>query len=291
MDFGNGPLSHPLLVEAIHSQFHPVVVFNNRPGNDAAVLKQYSEPAWNNPVIRWLDADGADWIPRRDGLWTVEQTADRMIEALEASGRGVPEYLRCISLPGGGLETATFAMHCFWEGEAKLGVQRGVARTRAGWADGMEIVQVDFDPGVIAFEELLGTATGLQCASAVFAHSEQQLAAAEAAGVAVRLIDRAAGQRDAEPPDQRYYLRNSQARLLPLTETQAVRINGLLGTGGDFRALLSPHQLEQLQAIEVALARDPGWGRDLQGPIPELNLAGYSKTLDNRLGTGVPGPD
>src|SRR5438876_10389544 len=65
--FGDGPLSHPLLVEAIESLFIPVAVYNNRPGKDAVVLKRFFERAQNNPVVRFVKADGTDILARKEG--------------------------------------------------------------------------------------------------------------------------------------------------------------------------------------------------------------------------------
>src|SRR5205085_11873279 len=69
-DFGGGPLSQPLLVEAIETCFVPVAIHNSAGGADAAALKRFGEPAWNNPVVRFVDAGGNDLIPRRDGAWS-----------------------------------------------------------------------------------------------------------------------------------------------------------------------------------------------------------------------------
>ena len=43
-------------------------------------------------------------------------------------------------------QTATFAMYCYWTGEATLGRVDGVLASRIGHWGGREIVQVDFDP-------------------------------------------------------------------------------------------------------------------------------------------------
>ena len=59
----------PLLVEAIEDQFVPLLVYNNQE-SDSALLKSFGEPAWNNPVLRFLDHQGRDLIPRKDGVWT-----------------------------------------------------------------------------------------------------------------------------------------------------------------------------------------------------------------------------
>ena len=70
--------------------------------------------------------------------------------------------------PAAALETATFALGCFWEPDACFGALDGVARTRVGYTGGgapspryesigdhIEAVQIDFDPTQTSYEELL----------------------------------------------------------------------------------------------------------------------------------------
>jgi len=92
--FGQKPLSHPLLVDAMENEFIPVAVHNNREGKDATILVRFGEPAWNNPVLRFLDAEGRDIVPRRDRIRSSEDVATRLVEVLVAAGREVPDYLR-----------------------------------------------------------------------------------------------------------------------------------------------------------------------------------------------------
>lgn len=71
----------------------------------------------------------------------------------------------------GETETATFALGCFWGPDATFGAREGVVRTRVGYAGGTatdptyhdigdhsETVQVDYDPDVISFEDLVDVA-------------------------------------------------------------------------------------------------------------------------------------
>jgi len=92
--FGKTVLTHPQIVQAIETEFLPVLVYNNISGNDRRLLDRFGEPAWNFQVVRFLNATGNDIIPRKDRVWTVGELAERMVETLKVSGRPVPEYLR-----------------------------------------------------------------------------------------------------------------------------------------------------------------------------------------------------
>jgi hypothetical protein len=92
-DFGRTVLTNPQIVKAIEDEFLPVLVYNNRGGKDRELLERFNEPAWNFQVVRFLNADGRDIIPRKDRVWTISELATRMIEALQAVNRQVPRYL------------------------------------------------------------------------------------------------------------------------------------------------------------------------------------------------------
>jgi len=93
--FGREVLTNPLLVQAIEDEFIPMLVYNNRStGMDRELMERYQEPSWNFQVIRFLDAEGRDVIPRKDRVWTTSAVAERMIMALMAVDRPVPDYLK-----------------------------------------------------------------------------------------------------------------------------------------------------------------------------------------------------
>jgi hypothetical protein len=256
-NFGNGPLSLPLMVEAIEDLFVPVLVYNNRP-EDEEILKSFGEPAWNNPVVRFLDDKRQDLIERQDGVWQTPDLAARMALALKAAGRQVPTYLQLVAYDqtlandtSGRVGKATFAMRCYWEGEAKLGAIPGVLVTRAVWVDDLEAVDVVFDSEKVAYRQLLESAQRLSCTSAVFARDEEQWAVAnELVRGRARRVPPSFAPAPAEESDQKYYLRNSAYGNLPLSPLQSTRINALLADGLDhpseIRALLSPRQLNEL---------------------------------------------
>jgi len=81
------------MVAAIESNFVPLLIKNNAGGRDAELLKRFKEPAWNYQVVRFLDAEAKDIIPRRDRVWTTKALAERMVATLEAKSQDVPAAL------------------------------------------------------------------------------------------------------------------------------------------------------------------------------------------------------
>ena len=284
VNFGRDVLSHPLLVDALEHEFVPLAIHNNKPGEDAAVLKRFNEPAWNNPVLRLIDADGRDLIARKDGVWSPGGIAQRMITALEAADRSVPAYLRLAAAELGAAtpERATFAMHCFWDGEAKLGGIDGVLSTRAGWMDGHEVVEITFDSRTVTYVKLLDQAQQMQCATAVFAQSDSQFTTASKSpgSVVKRTNDRA---RDTKTEDRKFALRQSPMRFLPLTPIQAARVNADLRFGRDAQRWLSPSQVGLLSQINALLKADLSALDHLNPDEIETNPSQYEAKLNAAL--------
>jgi methionine-S-sulfoxide reductase len=105
------------------------------------------------------------------------------------------------------VQTATFALGCFWGPDARFGIVPGVIRTRVGYAGGTtpnptyhdlnghaEAVQIDFDPAIVTYDQLLtifwdahdprtAPHSG-QYRSMIFAHTPEQRTAAEASKAA-----------------------------------------------------------------------------------------------------------
>lgn len=114
-------MSNSLLTEAIEDEFVPVLIYNNK-SSDSKMLERFKEPSWNNPVVRYLDSNGKDVIPRADGQWATGNVARQMIAALKAAKRKVPNSLILAAMenPRAGrgqsevsrtaIKTATFAM-------------------------------------------------------------------------------------------------------------------------------------------------------------------------------------
>ena len=241
--FGETALSHPLVVEAIETAFVPVAIFNNAGGADAAALARFGEPAWNNPVVRFVDADGEDWIPRRDRIYHTKQLAPRMQDALRAAGSPIPSYLTWLAHDASrdSAARATFGMHCFWEGEACLGADPAVIATRASWQNGGEVVEVWYDPARSSYRSLLERVAARGCSDRVLAATDAEERIAR--DVFGRDVQHAKGRaRVASASDQKRHLRAHALAGLHLTAYQEMRINAALAVGGDPSIWLSPRQ-------------------------------------------------
>ena len=240
VDFGQTVLSDPLMVEAIEGSFVPLAIFNNKKGRDAEILARFDEPAWNFPVVRYLDAAGNDLLPRKERLWSTGETAVRMVEALEAADRKIPNYLHALSwnVDHEDYRTAAFSMFCFWDGEAKLGSIDGVLTTEAGWIDGLEVVKVRFDTRVLPLEDLVVKAKSFGCADFVYAPSDVGLSQEN------RRTFQPANYKKAKDSDQKRHLQSKVKSLERLEPGQATKINALISQNQYDEAIdwLSPFQ-------------------------------------------------
>lgn len=224
--YGNTTLSNPLIVEAIESYFVPVCIFNNKGGKDAAALKLFGEPAWNNPVVRIVRPDNQDIVLRMPNFNSSAQLVNGMRRALDMTGVVVPRYLELLeeelTARESGLQTATFSMYCFWTGEGIFGALPGVIETEPGYQDGKEVVKVQFDPTVTsraALEKLSQPKNITACSKNEGFRS------------------------DREP---KYYLAQTKYKIIPMTSLQACRANSLIGQHKSPDELLSPRQLKLL---------------------------------------------
>ena len=278
------------MVEAIEDLFVPVLVYNNK-SSDAALLKKFNEPSWNNPIVRFLKSDGQDLIKRESGVWTVGPVASRMVAALKAANQQVPSYLSGLAIDQTSLESATFAMHCYWTGEARLGSIDGVMSTVSGWAGGLEVVQLTYDPKLVEYSKLVSAAQSFKCATKVFAHTDSQLATAKSL-VGTRAVKFPGSASKAKLSDQKYQLRTSKGvRSLPLTTYQSTKINSLVRSPqrAELLKLLSPRQLVLLGQISEGFKSGKGDAIDrLVFPEDDAKLASYQAKLVSSLAANSP---
>jgi peptide methionine sulfoxide reductase MsrA len=174
-------------------------------------------------------------------------------------------------------------MHCYWEGEVKLGGIAGVRETSAGWIGGKEVVNVAFNPKVVSYEKLLKTAQSMQCASTVFAHNARQKTTAKKLVRDVVDLPSASRQRPVRYTEQKYHLRRTALKYLPLTPIQLAKVNSAVYARKDYRQYLSPRQIELDKKINKALRADPKKLQGLAAPDAARDLQAYSKKLMARL--------
>jgi Thioredoxin-like len=238
--YGSVTLTHPLIVEAIETYFVPVCIYNNEKGADAAALKRYNEPSWNNPVVRIVNAQDQDLTERMANFRSQSQIVQGMVAALKKSEQPAPIWLQNLAdellAHESGLETATYAMHCFWVGESNLAQQPGVFATKAGWQDGKEVVQVQYNPKITNPKQIGAQSSVDQCDH----HDGFKL--------------------DREP---KYYLSQTDWRFVPMTAAQSSRANALVGQQQDVASILSPRQFALAQKL-TALQKS---GKKLQSQI------------------------
>lgn len=127
------------------------------------------------------------------------------------------------------MQIATFALGCFWSPDARFGALPGVIRTRVGYTGGTtenpsyyelgdhsEAVQLDFDPTLISYSQLLeeavragafgGKPPKRQYRSVVFYHTPEQEAEAQAAGI--KQVEAAGIFTRAEDYHQKHFLQH-----------------------------------------------------------------------------------
>ena len=258
--YGKDVLSHPLVVGAIESLFIPLCIYNNKGGKDREVLNHYKEPTWNNPVVRFVNFHTEDLVPRLAGDYTRYGLVSKMISALTISGREVPGYLRLLEqefyyerMPK---ETAYLSMYCFWSGEKVLGDMQGIAATEAGYMDGKEVVKVEFVPGMADFSDIVKNANRASCGDAVYTDDK------DLAGSAVKVLgenkvrEEKSYRKDRE---DKYYLRKSDYRKIPMTPLQAQKVNSYLGQGKDPSVWLSPRQVKMYRKYKNDPTAEERW--------------------------------
>ena len=246
--FGSKVLTHPLLVEAIESEFLPILVYNSKfDGEDKKILDQFNEPGWNYQVIRFINSKGEDVIPRKDKIWTISGVASRMILALQKLERPIPLYLQNLVLEYDNVDHGQigFAMACYWTGEYKLGKVNGVVATETGWYDNREVTLVTYHKDFVTTKDLIDYAAQEHCAQRVYSFPGDQLISTKLTVKPFRTEE----YKKAQLTDQKKQLSlwPQIGKIQNLTQLQRVKLNSFAPDDRK-RALqyLSPRQLNQL---------------------------------------------
>ncbi|MEO0527860.1 MAG: VPGUxxT family thioredoxin-like (seleno)protein, type 2 [Bacteroidota bacterium] len=229
--YANNVLQHPLLVEAIETQFIPLAIFNNETGKDRKVLEAFNEPSWNNPVVRIVNTNGTDLTKRVAGDYTAIGLYNAMESALKATHRTIPQYMKLVgdelsAVKNPAINEKHYKMYCFWSGETHLGKAKGVLATEPGFMSGHEVVKVVYDTNEISEKEL-----------------DQYAKSANFNPIAKNSSYRVATK------DRKYNLQHTNYKYLPLTDLQKTKINSALGRRQSAEKYLSPKQLKWLKQL------------------------------------------
>ncbi len=227
-NYGHNVVGHPLMAEFIEASFIPLAIHNNKGGNDKIILTQFKEPAWNNPVVRIVDAQGKDLIKRISGNYSKIGLYTAMKTVLESTNKPVPEFAHLLGaeLEGKSTDEKYFQMYCFWTGQKHLGNAEGVLAAEPGFMNGAEVVKVTYDTKKMTEASLNSYAKKADCNPARVNNSYRY-----------------------SEKDAYFYLKKSNFKYLPLTEVQKTKINSALGSKKSATGFLSPMQLQWFQKL------------------------------------------
>ncbi|MEE9372428.1 MAG: VPGUxxT family thioredoxin-like (seleno)protein, type 2 [Saprospiraceae bacterium] len=234
--YGKNILSHPLIVEAIEDEFIPLAIYNNKKGHDGEVLKYFNEPAWNNPVVRFVSSNGSEVGPRIGNFSSTSQLLLAMQTVIKNSKKEVPNYLTLLTdeylAKENGTDDFYLSMYCFWTGEKEIAKIKGVIATEAGYMHGKEVVKVSFDESQTDISKIAHKASKKNCGDQVFTN----------VNVNGKIPSKKIGKYRKDGQDK-YYLLHSPLKYLPMTEYQKSKVNSALGSNDDSKKYLSPRQL------------------------------------------------
>ena len=229
-DFGREVLSNPLIKKSVEEAFIPLMIRNNASsGHDLEILQKFKEPAWNYQVVRFIDADGKDLIPRKDRIWNTKLLSGRMKEALKKAKQTIPESLSLVYQENDAQNhaVAAFAMYCFWTGEVKLGKINGVVSTEAGWLDGREVTLVKYHKETLSLKNLVKEAQKVDCAHSVYLPEGEST---KSLPTRLKLGTLDNSYRTAQSSDQKKQLQGVLTETETLTEAQLTKLNAFIRT-------------------------------------------------------------
>jgi len=259
--FGFGPLSDPFIVEAIEENFIPLAIYNNNKGADAAILKKFNEPAWNNPVVRIIGTNERDLVKRMSNRWTPSHLLSTIIAGIASQGSDIPEYLSLRleeTEAQDNIKEANLAMYCFWTGEKEISKIDGVMSTEAGFMHGKEVVKVQYDAERVTLPEIVNEAAKASCADGVFVEDDYDLSEVKK-NTAVKNVKKSGTYR--KDGEVKYYLSKSAYKYIPMSALQQAKVNAAIGNNKNPDRYLSPRQLAVGKYI--AKHKDQNWASQI----------------------------
>jgi len=241
-------LSHPLIVEAIETQFVPLAIASNAEGRDREILTSFCETPHANSIIRIVDVSTqtrTDIVPRLADDTSLAAMTSALVATLQKRDSHVPAYLSLLDEEERGhakpLPPAVFAMSDPVLGEEKLGAFKGVIATRIGTLAGKPVLELTYDSAAINFANIVREARRLDCAEFVYARTDDQYRYA-------RRVLGSSIERSDEPliPQSERSLERLRAtvyRGVPMTPIQALHVNAALASGGNPDDFLSLRQI------------------------------------------------
>lgn len=158
VNFGHDLLSYPLFVEAIENEFVPLAIYNNAEGEDRRILNKFNEQAWNNPVVRFIDKDGGDLVPKLEFSLDPFLLHEKMEKVILLNNKQVPLYFELLKdelkILYGTSKITYYETPCFWSGETSMIQNHMVLTTEAGWIGHKEVVKIHYDPAKGSLKEL-----------------------------------------------------------------------------------------------------------------------------------------
>lgn len=248
--FGNGAISDPFIVEAIETHFVPLVIYNNKKGEDARILEIYGEPSWNNPVVRVVDSAGKNITRRLAADLSSKSVLNLIQTAMELRSEPIPTYLSLYAEELEGKNNAAevnLAMYCFWTGEKEIAQIPGVISTEAGFMDGREVVKVEYNEELLELEDLVSHANKVRCADAVYLDEDYEISSLRKNTDDISIKKSSSYHADKEV---KYYLSKSPYRYVPMTGFQQAKVNAAIGGNMNPNKYLSPRQLEFFNSIK-----------------------------------------
>ncbi|MCC6816218.1 MAG: peptide-methionine (S)-S-oxide reductase [Saprospiraceae bacterium] len=245
-NYGKNVLSHPLIVEIIEDLFIPLAIHNNKTGKDREVLNLFGEPAWNNPVVRIVDQDLKDVVSRLSGNYSSYGLISTIIAALQVKNKKIDKYILLLEeemlAQSIGTKTAYLGMYCFWSGEKCYAQAEGVVSTKAGFMNGSEVVEVQYNPQKTDLDEIIRHGKSQNCADKLFTNDLSIKSSA------IIIKPQTLFKADKE---SKYYLYHSQYKSVPMTELQACYLNDLLSQNKSVDDYLSPRQIQFLKNLRL----------------------------------------